>query len=70
MIKLLKQLFCNHNYTVERWRWTYGDPTENHTWHIAAELSCMKCGKKTYLIPDPCSDLEIYILSKYADKQC
>lgn len=45
--KFFKQLFCKHNYKLNRWHRCHG-PNGNDTLMIQAEYICEKCEKNKY----------------------
>lgn len=65
---LLKRLFCEHNYILNRWHWCHGS-TAMEPRQIEAEYICSKCGKVIYDHPDCGSNDEKLYIELCADKQ-
>ena len=47
MIKFIKQLFCKHDYVVEKWHYTHG-PMGNDPAYIEGTMVCLHCRKERY----------------------
>lgn len=47
MIKFIKQLFCKHDYVVEKWHYTHGQ-MGNEPAYIEGFMVCLHCGKERY----------------------
>ena len=47
MGNILKELFCDHVYKMNRWHWTHG-MTAMEPRQIEAEWKCAICGKIKY----------------------
>lgn len=60
MLKLLKRLFCRHQYELNRWHVCHG-PNGNDPSMIEEEAICVKCGKLRY------RDWPIKFIGAYAE---
>ena len=62
MNRFLKQIFCKHDYKINRWHWFHGFSTMEPR-RLEIEHVCIKCGKKIYSYPERNSENEKYILA-------
>lgn len=58
MDKFFMQLFCHHDFVLNRWH-RYHGPNGNDPAMIEAEYICTKCGKKKYT-DDSIKNIEKY----------
>ena len=68
MIKWIKQLFCKHSYTVEKWHFTHGQ-FGNEPAYIEGFEKCPDCGKRRYFTVERGSKLEKYIIENMKERQ-
>lgn len=64
--KKLAQIFCEHQYTIEKWHWCHGQVGADPAF-IEGFQVCPKCGKRKYFWADRGSELEKAILDKAAE---
>lgn len=68
MIKFIKQLFCKHDYAVEKWHYTHG-PTGNDPAYIEGFAVCRQCGRELYFAVSRRGKLGEYIEQNMGDRQ-
>jgi predicted nucleic acid-binding Zn-ribbon protein len=61
--KRLAQLFCKHQYTVEKWHWCHGPVGADPAFIEGFEV-CPKCGKRKYFWVERGSALEKALLAQ------
>lgn len=66
-MKILKRLFCKHDYVINRWHYTHGQ-CGNEPAYIEGYKVCKHCGKEKYFWAERGSKLESWIETTLQDK--
>lgn len=68
LTKIIKRIFCSHEYLLVGWHWTHG-PNGSDPRMIEAKWKCRKCGKVNFFYPARGSEREKWFENTQKDKR-